>query len=126
MSFISKFEAAVKKLFGPKAAPQWIHTGQVVVSFAAPLVLRLINQFDEPTAKEAAPIITEVQTDLGVISVLVGDGTATPSLTDAVDRVQDNLQALLTAGHIKDAAIQSDVSLVVSELAALASVLPTK
>jgi uncharacterized protein involved in cysteine biosynthesis len=122
-SFLKKFAAMFEKLFG--SAPQWIHYAQVVVTFLAPLTTAAITMFAPEVLPIAGPIMAEVQADLATVSTLTADGTATPSLAAAIQRIQANLTALMAAGHIKDATLQANITLAVNELAALASMLPT-
>lgn len=105
------------------AAPQVEHVVDVVISYAAPALQIILGALDPPAAVIVGPIITEIQKDLHVASALVFDFGANPNAVSILQGVTSELQGLLDAGHIKDAALQGKVTLVSNTINSLVQAL---
>ena len=121
MSLFSEVEGFFKKFFSK--APSTTVVSLAVVNTIAPLAETVIALVDPALETVAAPIITEIQADLAVLSNTLKNGS-TSNVTTLVSAIQTNLSALLTAGHIKDPASVAKatglVNLIKSELSVIA------
>lgn len=131
MSFITSVENFFKKFF--TSAPQWTVIASTAVKIATPLALTILAVVtkDPAATAEGQNIANEVISDLGVVGTTAAsihsdasNPTAIATISSALTSASANLNALLQAGHIKDTATQSTATLIVGELAAIASVLP--
>lgn len=105
------------------AAPQIEQVADTVLSYAAPALQIILGVLDPPAAAVVGPIIAEVQKDLHVASGLIYDFGANPQAASIIQAVESNLQGLLDAGHIKDAALQAKVTGVIKTISTLAQAL---
>jgi hypothetical protein len=130
MSFITSVENFFKKFF--TSAPQWTVTASTAIKLATPLAVAVLAAVtgDPAEAAEGVNIASEIVSDLGAVGTTLAQIHASPTasaiavIDSALTSAQKNLNALLTAGHIKDATAQTTATLLVSELKAIADVLP--
>jgi hypothetical protein len=114
MSFFSKVEAWLKKVFG---SPKWENTARATLTIVAPLTETIVGLVaGEPAAAAVGAIINVVQSDLGVAATVIGQADATPTLDGALSAITTNLQALLTAGHISNPTTQTKVTAIVNTI----------
>ena len=66
------------------------------------------------------PIVDEIFSDLKVVSSTIYDFGPSPNTVSIVNSVQANLQALDTAGHVKDPASKAKLALIIKSVGALA------
>jgi len=128
MSFLTSVESFFKKYF---ANTSWTQTASAAIALTAPsleaLVLAATNAEDAASIQK---VVSEVQTDLGVVSQLLvqaqGGTDVKTTITNVLTSVNANLAGLLEAGHIKDEAtvtkITALVKAVTGELEAVLSV----
>jgi hypothetical protein len=102
-------------------APKIEKIADAVLSYAAPALQIVLGALDPPAAAIVAPIIAEIQKDLHVASGLIYDFGATPSAAGILASVEQDLQGLLTAGHIKDPNLQAKVTMIVNTVGSLAT-----
>jgi len=133
MSFFKGIESFFKKLFG---STNWEKTASTTLALVGPLTEEIVAlSAGEPAAAEVQSIITEVQSDLALVSGVVSGATpasASPSListaTNSLNSVKSNLSGLLAAGHIKDPAkvaqVTGLVNTIVGEVEAILSAMP--
>jgi len=122
MSFFKSIENFFSKVF--TKAPSTLAVSLSVVSTVAPLAEAAMALVDPSMEQEAQPIITEVQSDLGVLSQTLKTGS-TANVAALVASIQANLGSLLTAGHIKDPAnVQKATALVNLISAELQNIVP--
>jgi len=72
-------------------------------------------------APEVASVLGEVQSDLKVVSALIYDFGPTPTAAKIAAAVKANLAGLITAGHVKDAAMQAKFTLIINAVGVLAT-----
>jgi len=126
MSFFSKVEAFLKKVFG---SAKFENTARAALTIVAPLTETIVGLVaGEPAAAAVGAIINQVQSDLGVAATVIGEADQTPTLDGALSAVTSNLQTLLTAGHISDpttlAKVTTVVNTIVGEVEAIQKTLP--
>ena len=102
-------------------APKIETVADTVLSYAAPALQIILGALDPPAAAIVGPIIAEVQKDMHVASGLIYDFGANPQAATILSGVESSLQDLLTAGHIKDPALQGKVTLVINTIGSLAT-----
>lgn len=119
------------KLFG--SAPSWTIKASAAISYAAPLISGILALTTGPEySSEVSSIMGEVKSDLALSAALVasahGSGVAPAGLESALQSVNDNMGALLTAGHIKNpqtlAKVKAISDLVTGETTAIIQSLP--
>ena len=128
-TFFHKIEDAFKSIFG---SSNWEKTASTTIAVIAPLVEAIVTSTaGEADAAQVVRVVTEVQADLGVVSSLLAAVSAgTTTSADAAQKIsavliaiEQNLQGLLAAGHIKNpqtlAKVQSIVTTVVGEVSAI-------
>lgn len=127
----NKIGSFFSKLFG--SAPSWAQKASAAITYAAPLVKGILALTTGPEySEEVGNIISEVQSDLALSSALVssahGSGSVPAGLRSALQSVNDNLDGLLAAGHIKDPAtlakVKAMVELIEGETTAILQSLP--
>lgn len=92
------------------------------IDYAEPALVILLDAAGGAAAvPEVTAIISEAQSDLKVVSALIYDFGATPTAAGIVKGVQDNLQNLETAGHIKDSVTSAKLQLIVKTVGVLAA-----
>ncbi len=128
MSFISALKGfggwvakELTKVFN--AAPKIEQIADTVLSYAAPALQIILGALDPPAALIVGPILAEIQKDLHVASGLIFDFGANPQAAGIISAVEKDLQGLLDAGHIKDPALTSKVTLVINTIGSLATAL---
>jgi hypothetical protein len=115
MSFFSKIESFLKKVFG---SAKWENIARATLTVVAPLTETIVGLVaGEPAAAALGALINQIQSDLGVAATVIGQADQTPTLTGALTAVQSNLQAILTAGHITDPTTLQKVTAVVNTVA---------
>lgn len=72
-------------------------------------------------APEVASVVSEAQSDLRVVSALIYDFGATPTAASIIAGVQKELAGLEAAGHVKDAASQAKLTLIINAVGTLAT-----
>jgi hypothetical protein len=105
------------------AAPKIEQVADTVLSYVAPALQIILGALDPPAAAIVAPIIAEIQKDLHVASGLIYDFGANPQAAAIIQSVEGNLQGLLDAGHVKDPALQGQVTLIINTVGSLATAL---
>lgn len=119
------------KLFG--SAPSWTQKASAAITYVGPLVTGILALTTDPEySGEVSNIIGEVKSDLALSSALVasahGSGTVPAGLESALQSVNNNLDGLLAAGHIKNAdtlnKVKAIVGLVEGETTAILQSLP--
>ena len=105
------------------AVPQIEHIADGVFAYAVPAIQIIIGMVDPPVAAIIAPILSEVQKDITVVSGLVYDFGASPTAANMVSAIEKDLNDLLTAGHIKDQAVIDKINLVIKTIGSLATAL---
>jgi len=97
-----------------------------VFKYAIPAIQILVGmEAGAPAATAVGAIAAEAQSSLHAASALIYDFGPSPTITGIVKGVQDNLGALLTAGHITNPASVDATNKIVNSLGALVSALPT-
>ena len=92
------------------------------INYAEPALIILLDAAGgSAAAPEVTSIITEVQADLKVVSALIYDFGPTPTAATIAEGVQNNLNSLLTAGHVKDPATVAKLQLIIKTVGALAT-----
>ncbi len=108
------------------AAPKVEAIADTVLKYAVPAISIIVGaEAGQPAGALVAQIGAEAQRDLTAVSGLVYDFGATPTAASMVTGVQNNLQGLLTAGHITNTTSVTNVTKVVSTLSDLATHLST-
>lgn len=131
--FFKSIGSAFQKLFSH--APSWSQTASTTLTLATPMLDTALSLVEGPNvASDAVNIIGEVKSDLAAASTLIAqshsatDPGVVSQIKAALGSVSANLSTLLAAGHIKDEATLSKVTIAVNaftgELSAILSVLP--
>jgi hypothetical protein len=120
---MSSFFSKVAHVFGNifSKAPSVLQTARSVIGFVGPLVTGILPLVGgEEYAAETGKIIAEIESDLATAGTLISQAHGAPS-TDALTTISNslvaannNLGALLSAGHIKDPATVAKVTAVVN------------
>jgi hypothetical protein len=132
-SFFKSIGGFFSKLFSH--APSWSHTASTALTLVAPLVNTITTlAVGADVAGEVNNIIGEIKSDLAAAAALVSqshnasDPSTIATLQNVLGAINNNLSALLTAGHIKNQDTLAKVTLVVNaitgEISAILSVLP--
>ena len=126
MSFITVlrgFSAWVAKEWAKisNEAPKIEKIADTVLSYAAPALQIVLGGLDPAAAAVVGPIFAEVQRDLHVASGLIYDFGATPNAAGILATIEQDLQGILVAGHIKDANLQAKVLMIVNSIGSLAT-----
>jgi hypothetical protein len=108
-NFFKSIFAFFKSLVHPQS---WAKAVNTTLNLLAPLTNEVVAlTAGEADAGKVAGVIDQAQTDLalvaGIVSTAETGGPSAPMLTTATNSlhaVQQNMQGLLTAGHIKDPA----------------------
>jgi hypothetical protein len=132
MSFTSIFTGIEK---AAKSTVAWLEKELAVIVGAAPKIEQVIDAGlsyinpvltialdavgDEAAVPIVQEVITEAQSDLKAASALVMDFGPTPTAASIFTSVEANLQALLTAGHVKSVTSIAAVNKAVTEVGAL-------
>lgn len=131
-SFFSRVPSVFANLFAK--APSVAQTVNTTVKLVAPIISAIVAKAaGDESAAVVDSIIKEVETDLAVVAGTIQatglSGTGKATVQSSLQAVVDNLQALLAAGHIKNAGllgeITSDVSFAVNEINAVIDVVKT-
>lgn len=117
VSWWHSFEGLFKK------APTWVSIAQTILPYSVLIANGVLMGVAPELLAVAMPIEAEVQADLTTIAVLTKQGTNTPSLTDAVDRLKANFDGLANSLHIKDAATLQKINTVVTQLDLLLNII---
>jgi hypothetical protein len=127
MNFLKRVESFFGRLFGH--APSVLQKLSSAVSFAGPVIVLVAQETAGPEyGDEVANIVGEVKTGLATASAVIASshsGTPAPSVIQAIagviSGVNENLNGLLAAGHIKNADTKAKVTAIVGEFAAVLS-----
>lgn len=108
------------KLFG--SIPSWSQKASAAISYVAPLLNTILAFTAGPEyTGVVSNIVAQVQSDLAlaaaVISEAHGAGGAPAGLSGTLQSIIDNLNGLLTAGHIKDPNLVAKVTILVNLIA---------
>lgn len=133
MSIFGSVGGFFKKLFGSTLS--WSQKLSTVLTLTGPTInLLLLDTAGTEYAAEVTQVIHEIQSDLAAAAKLVADSHGTngsgvaASLINILDGVTANLDSLLAAGHIKNAATVAKVKALVEtvdgEAKALQSLVP--
>jgi hypothetical protein len=96
------------------------------LSYVEPvLTLALDAVGDEAAANIVAKVIDEAQADLKAASALVTDFGPTPTAASIFAAVAENLQTLLTDGHVKSAQSVAAVTKAVTEVGVIGAAIST-
>jgi pheromone shutdown protein TraB len=114
-----KIGSFFSKLFG--SVPSWSQKASTVITLAAPLTNTIVVlAAGEEAAAQVTSAVHEVQSDMAAASAFLseahGTATAPAGLTAVLQSVNDNLGALLAAGHIKNPETQTKVEAVVNTI----------
>lgn len=119
MSVFSDISKFFKKVFG---GSNWEKVTNTTIKLIAPNVL-LITEMTagEADAVEISKVVKEVQTDLTALA----HTSDTAQAEGLVNSIEENLDSLLKAGHIKNpqtlAKVESIVTLILEEISAIKS-----
>lgn len=122
-TFASKFEAEFAKLWAK--APQIDTVILTTLTFVAPLIETAVGlEAGAGAGNAVTAVLNTVEQDLIAAKGLVTAVGPTPSVTNLINGVANDLSALLTAGGVKNSTSISNITLVVKELEALAAAIP--
>jgi len=118
MSFFGSIGKFFKKAFGSEQT--WERIASTALTVVAPLTETIVGlTAGEPAGAAVAAIMTEIQNDLAAVNAVVNTaGGSSATVESTLKSVIANLQSLLTAGHIKDPATLSKVTVIVNTLTA--------
>lgn len=92
------------------------------IDYAEPALVIVMDMAGGGAAvPEVTAVITEAQADLKVVSALIYDFGPTPKAADIAKAVEDNLQGLVTAGHVKDPVTIAKLQLIIKTVGVLAT-----
>lgn len=126
-SFAHTFTSWVAKEYAKlyAAEPKIEAVADAVFKYAIPALQILVAaEAGAPAAAIVGQVASEAQASLHAASALIYDFGATPTAASMVAGVQNNLQNLLTAGHITNSGSVAIANKVVSSLGALVTALP--
>ena len=115
----------------------WSQNALVAINVAAPFVEDLVALYGGPVADAAVTsVMNEIKRDLGTAQTVLtqinngtASGSATTQLQNVLTSINQNLAALLAAGHISNtdtvAKITSTTNLITGEIGAIVSAIPT-
>ena len=106
-----------------KTAPKIEQIADAVLSYSVPALQIVLGMVAPEELPIVLPIVAEIQKDLHVASGLIYDFGAQPETASIVNSIEQNLNDLLTAGHIKDAALIAKVQGVTKTVGTLATAL---
>lgn len=119
-SFAAWAEKELAKLF--QASPTIAQVADTVIAYIGPILEAIVAaEAGGPAAAVVAAVIKEVQSDLVVVGGLIYDIGTAPSVGAKIQAMENEMNGLLTAGHIKDQKTVSLVTLVIREFGALLS-----
>lgn len=129
MSFLSTIhtfgawaEKELEALVGKAPAVEQVAAS--VLKYAGPALQTVVTaEAGAPAGILVGKVIADAQAGLTAASGLIYDFGATPSVASVLASVQNNLSALLSAGHITNSNSVTTVTKVVSEVGSLASAL---
>lgn len=133
MSFFSKVWSAIRTFFG--SAPAWTKQVSTVITLITPLLQTLVALTAGTSDADAVKkIVAEVQAGLKTLGDLVAqgqsDGTTLDKVVAILNSIASNLSALLTAGHVKNDRLRTNVEVtvqtIVGEVQAVLAVLSAK
>jgi hypothetical protein len=105
-------------------APAIEQVAASVLKYAGPALQTVVTaEAGAPAGALVGKIIADAQAGLTAASGLIYDFGATPSIASVVSSVENNLGALLTAGHITNPNSVATVTKVVTELGSLSTAL---
>jgi hypothetical protein len=99
MSIFTDIEGFFAKFF--KTVPKWNTVALSTLGVVTPLLEDVLAFADPSAEKDVAPILAEIQTDLGTISATLNAGSTT-NLASLIASVKTNLPALLAAAKISN------------------------
>jgi hypothetical protein len=108
-------------------APAITKVADAVLKYVGPALQIIVAAETGPAAaEEVGNIVREAQTDIAVASALIYDFGPTPQAANIIDGVVNNLNGLVTAGHVKNPANVAGLTKVVNSIGALSAVLSKK
>ena len=126
MTFLAKFKAIFKKLFG--SLPTWDKAASAALTVISPLIVGLLAITDPAVLPVVTPILAKVQVDLATAATLIADAQATPTLVGILGDILTDLPSILELAQVKSSSsatkITTDVDAVVAELQAILADLP--
>jgi len=119
-SFAAWAEKELAKVF--KDAPTISQVADTVIDYVGPILETIITaEAGAPAAAVVAAVIREVQSDLVVVGGLIYDIGTAPTVATKIQAMENDMNGLLTAGHITNQKTVSLVTLVIREFGALLS-----
>lgn len=123
-SWASKFEKDLEKLW--TKAPTLTQVALTTLTFAGPVLETIFTIYAGQAGGAAVTaVITTAEQDLTAAQGLITTIGPTVSVASLIAGVSTDLSSLLTAGHVTDATNVANITLIVKELAALATSLST-
>lgn len=108
------------------AAPKVEQVAASILKYAGPALQTVVAiEAGAPAGAIVGKVISDAQAGLTAASGLIYDFGAQPNIASVVSSVQNNLAALLTAGHVTNSTSVATVTKVVTELGSLAGALNT-
>jgi hypothetical protein len=105
-------------------APAIEQVAASVLKYAGPALQTVVTaEAGAPAGAIVGKAVADAQAGLTAASGLIYDFGATPTVASVVSSVQQNLSALLTAGHITNSNSVATVTKVTTELGSLATAL---
>lgn len=104
-------------------APAIEHVADTVFAYVVPALQIILGAVAPEDAVIVGPILNEIQKAVTVVSGLIFDFGATPTAASMVAAIEKDLNDLLAAGHIKDAALVAKIQLIVKTIGSLATAL---
>lgn len=104
LGLFRKIGGIFSKLFG--AAPSLAQKINTTIKFLAPIAMGIIAIVDPALEPEASGIMKEVQTDFALVNGLIQQnglkGSNKQVIAGTLQSITDNLNGILSAGHIKN------------------------
>ena len=122
-TFTSWAEKELQKIEGE--APTIERVASTVLTYVGPALQTIVSvEAGAPAGAIVGKVVAQAQSDLTAAGSLIYDFGANPSAGSIISGVSTNLSALLTAGHVTNSTSIATVTKVVSELGAIASLIP--
>jgi hypothetical protein len=123
-SFASKVEKEFEELWGK--APSLATIASTTLTFVGPILETVVTVEDGSAAGTAVTaVINKVEMDLSAVKGLLTVVGPTVSVKGLISGAQNDLASLLSAAQITDPKSVANVTLVINELAALATAFPS-
>lgn len=102
-----------------KEAPAFEAIADATLKYVGPALSVIVGIVNPAAGSIVSAVIADAQKDLLAASGLIHDFGASPTVQSILNSTSSNLSALLTAGHITDAATVAKVQRVVAEIEGL-------